>query len=285
MSENEKDRQPTAAESGADAGGQQPAAEPAKVEAGYTPVEQQATKQKSKTGLYVAAVVIVVVTLLIVLFMLEKEGRSSTGLFDSYLAGQENGAAGQDDSTVVAVVNGEDITGADLNTSIQQFNQAAVAQGADTSSPEVAADIRSQALDVLVNTALLRQAAREQGIEASSDAVDERLVTIQADIGGEEALLARISELGLTYEELEADIAEEVIIQTLLDGLFVEAEIAVTEEEIQSVYDAAGGTEAGLPPLEEVRDQVVAQVRSSKEQEIIDAYLSTLEGDAEVVIN
>jgi hypothetical protein len=91
--------------------------------------------------------------------------------------------------------------------------------------------------------------------------------------------------LGLTYEELEADIAEEVIIQTLLDGLFVEAEIAVTEEEIQSVYDAAGGTEAGLPPLEEVRDQVVAQVRSSKEQEIIDAYLSTLEGDAEVVIN
>jgi len=30
---------------------------------------------------------------------------------------------------------------------------------------------------------------------------------------------------------------------------------------------------------------VVAQVRSSKEQEIIDAYLSTLEGDAEVVIN
>jgi len=278
MSEQERDvnKQPAAApeQGGAPESQPTPAAEPSKVEATYVPAEPE-TKAKSKTGMYIAAIVIVALTFLVVLFMMEKEGRSSTGVFDSYLAAQEN-------SAVVAVVNGEEITGTDLNTSIQQFKQAAVAQGVDTSSPEVIADIRTQALDVLVNTTLLRQAAQEQGIEVSAEATAERLDTIQTEIGGEEALQARITELGLTYADLEEDIEEELVIQTLLDTLFAEAEITVTEEEIQQVYDSAGGEGAELPPLETVSEQIQEQVRGTKEQEVIDAYLTTLKTDAEI---
>jgi FKBP-type peptidyl-prolyl cis-trans isomerase (trigger factor) len=277
MSENESGKQSTTAVEQTDEPTNKLPDEPSKVEATYDAVESSPQK-KSKVGLYIAAIVIVVMTLLIVLFMLEKEGRSSTGIFDAYFATQEN-------SIVVAVVNGEEITGSDLNTSIQQFNQAAVAQGIDTSSPEVVTDIRSQALDVLVNTTLLKQAAQEQGIEISAEETAQRLETIQADIGGAEALQARIAELGLTQADLEEDIKEEIVIQTLLDTLFAEAEIVVTDEEIQGVYDAAGGADANLPPLEEVRDQVEAQIRSSKEQEVIDAYLSTLKAEAEIQIN
>lgn len=267
MSEHESDKQSTVTTEGGEA--------PATVEATYVPTEQ-VTKTKSKTGMYVTAIVIVVVTLLVVLFLLEKEGRSSTGIFDSYFAAQESGI-------VVARVNGEEITGEDLNTSIQQFNQAAVAQGVDTSSPEVAADIRSQALEVLVNTTLLKQAAKEQGIEVSAEAATERLETIQTEIGGEEALQARITELGLTRADLEEDIKEEIVIQTLLDSLFAEAKIDITDEEIQGVYDAAAsGSEAELPPLKDVRDQIEAQIRGTKEQEVIDAYLTTLKTDAEI---
>jgi parvulin-like peptidyl-prolyl isomerase len=278
MSEQERDvnKQPSAApeQGGAPESQPTPAAEPSKVEATYVPAEPE-TKAKSKTGMYIAAIVIVALTFLVVLFMMEKEGRSSTGVFDSYLAAQEN-------SAVVAVVNGEEINGTDLNTSIQQFKQAAVAQGVDTSSPEVIADIRTQALDVLVNTTLLRQAAQEQGIEVSAEATAERLDTIQTEIGGEEALQARITELGLTYADLEEDIEEELVIQTLLDTLFAEAEITVTEAEIQQVYDSAGGEGAELPPLETVSEQIQEQVRGTKEQEVIDAYLTTLKTDAEI---
>jgi FKBP-type peptidyl-prolyl cis-trans isomerase (trigger factor) len=275
MSEHESDKQPAAAPEGDKTPENQPEAESTTVfEATYVPAEP-VTKSKNKTVMYVAAGVIVAVTLLTVLFLLEKEGRSSTGLFDSYLAAQEN-------SVVVAVVNGEEITGRDLNTSIQQFNQAAVAQGVDTSSPEVVADIRNQALEVLVNTTLLRQAAQAQGIEVSTEAAAERLDVIQTEIGGEEALQARIAELGLTQADLEEDIKEEIVIQTLLDTLFADAEIVVTEEEIQGVYDAAGGADEGLPPLETVSEQIEAQVRGSKEQEVIDAYLNTLKTDAEI---
>lgn len=272
MSENESDKQPVTAE---DTTTTQPAAdEPAKVEATYTPVEP-AGERKSKVGMYIAAIVIVALTLLAVLFLLEKEGRSSTGIFDSYFAAQDNTAT-------VAVVNGEEITGRDLATSIQQFNQAAIAQGVDTTNPDVAADIRGQALEVLVNTELLKQAAEEQGIEISTEATAERLATIEAEIGGPEVLQERIGELGLTQDDLERDITEELLIQALLDGIFAEANIEVTEEEVLEVYNAAGGADAGLPPLEEVRAQVEAQVQSTKEQAVIDEYLETLKIDAEI---
>lgn len=269
MSEHESDKQSSAVPGTSAEAVNQPAAETS-----HAPVAT-APQTKSKTGLYIAAIVIVVATLFIVFFMLEKEGRSSTGFFDAYFAAQE-------DSTVVARVNGEEITGKDLQTSIEQFNQAAVAQGIDTTSAEVIADIRSQALEVLVNTTLLKQAAEAEGMAVTDQEVDERLQAIETDIGGADQLQARIAELGLTRADLREDIEEEILIQGLLDDIFAAAEIAVTEEEIQTVYDAAGGVEAGLPPLEEVRDQVAAQVRSTKEQEAIDNYLQSQKTEADI---
>jgi parvulin-like peptidyl-prolyl isomerase len=274
MSENETDKQSTAAGEGSVETAHQTAAPTAETtHAAAAPVAQA----KSKTGMYIAAIVIVVATLLIVLFMLEKEGRSSTGVFDSFFSSQESNAT-------VAVVNGEEVTGKELNTSIQQFNQAALAQGVDTTNPDVVADIRNQALEVLVNTTLLKQAAQEQGIEVSDEATTERLETIESEIGGAEVLQSRIDELGLTRAELREDIQEEILIQTLLDGIFSEADVSVTDEEIQEVYDAAGGVEAGLPPLEEVREQIEAQVRGTKEQAVIDEYLGELKAEADIEI-
>ena len=108
--------------------------------------------------------------------------------------------------------------------------------------------------------------------------------TIESEIGGAEVLQSRIDELGLTRAELREDIQEEILIQTLLDGIFSEADVSVTEEEIQEVYDAAGGVEAGLPPLEEVREQIEAQVRGTKEQVVIDEYLNELKAEADIEI-
>jgi hypothetical protein len=283
MNEYESDTQPKAAPEGDNAPVNQPSAEPAPTQAAQAPT-QEAAAEKSKTGMYVAAAVTVAAILLGVMFLLEKEGRMSTGIFDSFLTNQD--ATTQQDATVVAVVNGTEITGADLQTSIQQFNQAAAAQGVDTSSPEVIADIRSQALDVLVNTALLKQAAQEQGVEVPAEATAERLATIEAEIGGAEALEARIVELGLTQADLEADIQEELVIQTLLNSLFAEAAIDVTDAEIQEIYDEASASGAEeLPPLETVSEQIEAQVRGTKEQEVIEAYLETLKTEAEIEIN
>ncbi len=248
-----------------------------KVTATYAAVKEEAPAKKRPVMFYVGAVVIVLIILAGVLFVLEKEGRSSTGLFDSYFAAQEA-------ATVVAIVNGTEIINQDLNTSIQQFNQAAIAQGVDISNPSIKADIRQQSLDVLVNTTLLREEAGERGITVTEEAAAERLAVIETEIGGPDVLAERMEVLGLDREKLESDIRDEILIQALLEQVFTEAEIAISEEEVQDMYDAAGGAEAGLPPLEEVRPQVEAQIKSSKEQEAIDAFLSELKVDAQIEI-
>ena len=247
-----------------------------KVTATYSAVTED-EKKKKPVALYVLAFVIVAVTALIVLFMLEKEGRSSTGLFDNYFAAQEA-------STVVAVVDGNEIKNNDLNTSMEQFSQAAIAQGVDVSNPDIKAEIRSQSLDVLINTELLKAEATERGITVTEEEAVERLELIESEIGGEDVLEERMTTLGLDREKLESDIRDEILIQTLLDQVFAEAEIEITEEEVQAVYEAAGGEGAELPALEEVREQVEAQIRSSKEQAAIDAFLEGLKADADIVI-
>lgn len=233
--------------------------------------------KKSPVAKYTTAVVIVAVILLGVLYFLEKEGRSSTSLFTSVIESQKNGA-------VVAVVNGTEIVGSELNTSIQQFSQAAAAQGVDATSTEAQAEIRSQALDVLINTELLKQAARERGISITDEQVTERLEEIKTEIGGEAVLIERMTALGIDDNQLQSDVRDELLINELLDAVFLEAEIEVTEEEIASVYENAGGVEAGLPALEEVRSQVEEQIVTSKKQAAIDEYLTKLKADAQIEI-
>lgn len=247
-----------------------------RVTASYAAMPEERA-DKSKLGAYIAAFVVVAIIILGVLYFLEKEGRSSTNIFDSVIASQEA-------NTVVARVNGEEIINSELNTSVQQFSQAAAAEGVDVASPDAQVEIRNQALDVLINTELLKQAAAERGITVSDEAAASRLATIETDIGGAEVLAERMQTLGITTDRLKSDIRDEIMIQELLDLIFQEAGITVTEEEIAEVYANAGEANADLPALEEVRPQIEAQIKASKEQEVIDKYLTELKAEAEIEI-
>ncbi len=237
-------------------------------------VVETKVKKASLKG-YVISGLVVILIILGVLFLLEKEGRSSTNIFDSIIASQQA-------NTVVAIVNGEKITSSELDVSVQQFTQLAASQGVDTESVEARLQVRGQALDVLVNTKLLRQIAEEKGIEITNDLVLERMEVIKSDIGGEEVLFERMAELGIEEGQLQKDIYNELIIQKVLDGVFAEADITFTEEEVVSLYEGAGGEESGLPALEEVRSEIEAQIKATKEQEVIDEYLAEIKEEAEI---
>ena len=241
-----------------------------------------ASKPKKNFVGLIAAILVAAIIILGVLYVLEKEGRSSTTVFSSLIEKQRLGE-------VVATVNGEDITNADLDVSINQFEQLAQAQGVDASSPEMQAEIRTQALEVLINTTLLKQAAAEKGIAVTDEEVANRIETITADIGGEEALTARMQELQLESAQMQDDIKDELMIQALLDTVFAEAAVEVTDEEVQELYDSAkvqaGGEQAAdFPALEEVRDQVEQKIQSSKEQAAVDNYLAELKANADISI-
>ncbi|MFT7644877.1 MAG: hypothetical protein ACI9BF_000540 [Candidatus Paceibacteria bacterium] len=258
-----------------------PATTPEATDVGATEVSAavaSSTAKKNPIKVYAIAIGAVVIILLGVLYLLEKDGRSSTTIFSSVIAGQEAGI-------VVAVVNGEKITNSELGVSIQQFSQAAAAQGVDLTNPDSQVEIRNQALDVLVNTKLLKQAAIKRGITVTDEQTDERLGTIISDIGGEEVLAERLEILGIDPEQLHRDVKDELIIKGLLDTVFLGAEIVVTDEEVAALYEDAGGVDAGLPALEEVREQIEAQIVASKEQATIDDYLTELKSVADIEVN
>jgi hypothetical protein len=66
--------------------------------------------------------------------------------------------------------------------------------------------------------------------------------------------------------------------------VFTEKNIQITEEEVVAIYEAAGGAEADLPPLDEVRGQIEAQVRGTKEQEAVTAFIDELRKGASIQI-
>lgn len=237
-----------------------------------------ATKAKHFLMMYkytILAAVLVLIGLLGFTYMMEKEGRIETGLFD----GIGNLTASY---TAVAKVNDEKITKKELNVSMSQLELGAAAQGVDIADPKIKEQIQTQALDMLINTALLKQEAEARGIKITAEDVDNRLTTLKEEIGGEEVLMERMMQFGVDEKTLRRDIENELTIQSLLDQVFAEKGLEVTEEEVVAFYDEAGGAAGGLPKLEEVRAQIEAQLKSSKEQEAVTGYIEELRSKATI---
>lgn len=225
----------------------------------------------------IAAVVLVLIALLGIVFLMEQQGRLNTGIFDGAQAALSKNKA-------VAKVNDGKISRYDLDVSMSQIATGAAAQGADMESEDVKKEIQTQALDMLVNTELLKQEAATRGIEISGDEVEARLETLKTDVGGAEVLDERMKEFNIDEKTLRRDIKNELTIQKLLEQVFVEKTVAVTEEEVLAFYEQAGGVEAGLPALEEVRAQIETQIKTSKEQEVVTAYIEELRAKATIEV-
>lgn len=242
-----------------------------------TPVDSTTSHRKRRMYYSIGAVVLVVLILGGMLFIMERNGQINTNIF----SGIERKLAAH---STVATVNGEEISEYDLLVSQEQISAGAVAQGVDVASAEVQTEIRDQALEVLINTELLLQEATKRGITVTDEEVTARYETLLQEVGGEEVLTERMKDFGITEDILLRDIRNELAIQKLLDVVFEEETIDVSEEEIVQLYESAGGESAGLPALSEVEEQIRQQIIATKEQEIINGFIATLREAAEIEI-
>jgi hypothetical protein len=243
------------------------------------PVAAPATGARtSKQALWYALAFIVV--LLIgggVWFMMEKEGRVATGVFSgitSYMKSTE----------AVATVNGTSISMLDFESTLRQLTVNTAGQGVDVNDPTIVAELRTQAIESLVNTEVLRQKAEASNVTVTDEDIQARYAQIETGLGGAEGLAARMAELGVTDEMLRRDIRNDILIQTHLEASIDRSGVTVTDEEIQSLYDQATAGGADVPPLAEVREQVEMQIRSEKEQSLVAKYVDELRGQAAVEV-
>ncbi len=211
-------------------------------------------------------------------YLLEKQGRMNTQVFSTLSALLLPEPA-------VATVNGVSIGLSKFEKSRDQLQAQAAGQGADPTEATIQAQIETEALDILINTELLRQAAEAGGVLITDEQVTARYDEIVASQGGEEQLAARMTELGITKESLDADIRGELLIQTHLASALDASSIVVSDADIEAFYksvaSSAGPTDE-IPPLVEVRDQIVQQLRLTQEQELVTKYLDSLKAEAEI---
>lgn len=180
---------------------------------------------------------------------------------------------------VVAIVNGEKIYRSELNESIKLIEDTAKQQGVDVLSEENATAIRTQAIEVIVSNMLVITAANKSGIEITDADVEAKYAELVTEFGGEAALEAQIAAVGLTKEKLFDNIAERMLMDRYMEAETEIEDLTVTDEEIAEFLKGIDTTAGELPPLEQIRPQIEAQLIGQKQQTIINDLLTKLKSE------
>lgn len=247
--------------------------------ANSAPVVLDAAKKQMITQYAIATLVILIIGAGLV-YALEQQGRLSTGIFEKI-------GALVNPEPAAAIVNGTKISKADYDKNLTQLQTGATAQGVDVTNESIQSEIKQQAIDVLINTELLRQAAYSEGALVTDEQIEARYQEIVTSIGGAEQLAAKMVELNITEPALRKDIEGEILIQGHLSKAVDTSKIAVTEQELTDAYAQISGTAATgvtVPPLEEIKTQLEAQLKTNKEQELVNAYITKLREAATIEI-
>jgi len=183
----------------------------------------------------------------------------------------------------IAVVNGTNIYRDEFDESVALIMQSVTMQGTDTTQESVQAEIRTQALDILISNILITEAATEAGIVATDEEVQSKYDEIITQLGSKEELEKRMAEVGLTEEKLRSNIIDRILADAYVSSKATVNDLAVTEEEVSAFLEGIG-TNVDLPPLEEIRPQIEQQILGQKQQQLITDIIAELRGEAEVDI-
>lgn len=139
----------------------------------------------------------------------------------------------REDLAVIATVNGESLTRAELE---HQLSREMESTDAAPPTPEQLAPIRRALTETLVRRMLLLQQAREKNISVTPDEVDRAVLRVRADYptdGFDQAL----SQAHLSLAELKKDQEASLTVVKLFEQE-VYPRVGVTEEEIHDYFDA-----------------------------------------------
>jgi len=186
---------------------------------------------------------------------------------------------------IVAIVNGKEIRTTEFNENISLIEQNATLQGIDITDPAAQAEIRTQALDTLINNALIVTAAQNAGLTVSQEEYDVIYAELIASLGSEEVLRTRMVEVGLTQKRLENNINERILADEYIATQTGDQNLTVTDADVEAFIASLNAPEGQLPPLEEIRDEIEAEILNQRQQVLIMNILEKLRAEADIKKN
>lgn len=131
---------------------------------------------------------------------------------------------------IAAAVIGLLITGFSRSDAVAEVGDETITK--DELYDEMAASSGEAALDTMITEKVVNAEAEKAEVEVTQKEIDEEKATLEESYGGAEALESAVSQSGLEMEDLEKQIETTLKVEKLM-----EADISVSDEEIETYYD------------------------------------------------
>ena len=197
--------------------------------------------------------------------------------------GEETSVRDVRDEDVVAVVNGEEITGEEYN---DLEANVATQQGIipETLSGEAQAELQTQILDALISQELLEQAVATSDINVTDERIEQEIALIREQFDTDEAYQEALAAQDLTPAELRQQIRTDIETQLYLEEQLDVQNVTATDAEVRAEYEESIQGSEQVPPFDQVEGQVEQMVIQEKQQEIVQTFLDERRAEADVEI-
>ncbi|MCG8684707.1 MAG: SurA N-terminal domain-containing protein [Desulfobacterales bacterium] len=140
---------------------------------------------------------------------------------------------------IVAIVNNEIVTLSELNKATQRYKDNILAsQNTDARKKELIKQLESDMLGQLVETSLTIQEAGKYGIQVSEEDIDQAIENFKkTNKLNQEQLEQGLAAEGLTLEEYRSRMSDQIL-QSMLVNRAVRSKIVITDDEIETYYEA-----------------------------------------------
>lgn len=182
---------------------------------------------------------------------------------------------------VVVVVNGEEIKGTVYNSVARQLESSVATQGKKASDPEVAEQVKEQAMTVIVGNKLIIQDAVEKGHEVDKEVLEQRFEDLKNQFKDEKQMNIALEKTGFTLDDMKLQLREQLIYESYLTEEIKGAE--VTEEELEEAYQGyVDSTEGETPEFEEMKPMIRQSLEEQKEEQAVYDRIEELREAADI---
>ncbi|MCM3612064.1 SurA N-terminal domain-containing protein [Planococcus sp. MERTA32b] len=184
---------------------------------------------------------------------------------------------------IVVVVNGEEIKGTVYNSVARQLESSVATQGKKADDPEVAEQVKEQAISVIVGNKLVIQDAIEKGHEVEEEVLEQRFEELKNQFENEEQMNVALKRTGFTLDDMKQQLREQLIYESYLSEEIEGAE--VTEEDLKEAYQGyVDSTEGETPEFEEMKPMILQSLEDQNEKQAVYDRIEELRETADIEI-
>ncbi len=243
-----------------------------------TPNASKSSENKNKTKVISIIIVLIIVIAGIVVFKNNTSSKPDSGKTTTSEANKDN------TSSIVAKVNGVEILSNDVDNQTQALINSSLPPGVTDVPAELETEARKQALQIMINQEVLYQTAVDSGVEVSDEDVQSQIDSIIQRFPSEAEYKTALAADNISEDILRQDIKKQLTVQKYVDTVVDTDGITASEEEIQALYDKYAEAQENMPALEEIQEQLQAEIVQGKFNTQISAIIDQLREQADIEI-